>query len=120
MGSRSWQDRLRQALPPRYEKLPERYKMIARRIFAVLQAPLLSPRARWVRDSYLEHVAQERKFLFLCMARFANVNRPIDGYYMEFGCFGAGTMRLAYDNFHYLTCLLVSFVCVAAPRPSAA
>jgi hypothetical protein len=102
MGSRSWQDRLRQALLPRYEKLPERYKVIARRIFAVLQGPLLSPRARWVRDSYLEHVAQERKYLFLCMARFANVNRPIDGYYMEFGCFGAGTMRLAYDNFHHL------------------
>lgn len=35
-------------------------------------------------------------------ARFLNINRPIGGYYFEFGCHGAFTMRTAWDTFHRL------------------
>ncbi|MDD1529851.1 hypothetical protein C7U92_07065 [Bradyrhizobium sp. WBOS7] len=98
----NWQDRLRASLLPTYQSLPSGTKRLARRIFALLQGPLFSARTRWVRSTYLRHIARERKYLFLCMARFANVNRPIKGYYMEFGCFGGNTMRLAYDSFHHL------------------
>ena len=38
----------------------------------------------------------------MSIARFAHVNRPIDGYYMEFGCHEANTMRKAYDCFRHL------------------
>ena len=98
----NWQDRLRTFLLPTYEGLPAGAKQLARRVFAVLQGPLFSARARWVRFTYLRHITREREYLFLCMARYANVNRPIKGYYMEFGCFGANTMRQAYDSFHHL------------------
>jgi O-methyltransferase len=102
MHSTNWQGRLRQALLPGYQKLPGGTKSIARRVFAVLQGPLFSKRGRWLRYTYARHITEERKYLFLCIARFANVNRPIEGYYMEFGCFEANTMRLAYDTFHHL------------------
>jgi hypothetical protein len=36
------------------------------------------------------------------VARYAVINRPIDGYYFEFGCHSATTMRMAYDSFHHL------------------
>ncbi|WP_198135162.1 TylF/MycF/NovP-related O-methyltransferase [Rhodopseudomonas palustris] len=69
--------------------------------FRMLQISRLSARGRWLR-TYARHIDAEREYLFLCIARFANVNRPIEGYYMEFGCFSAKTMRLAYDSFHHL------------------
>jgi O-methyltransferase len=102
MSLPNWQDRLRSVLLPRYRKLPDGLRECARKAFAVLQGPLLSPRARWVKYTYHKNLTDERKNLFLQMARFANVNRPINGYYMEFGCFTGGTMRLAYDSFHHL------------------
>jgi hypothetical protein len=38
----------------------------------------------------------------MSIARFAHINRPIDGYYMEFGCHEANTMRRAFDCFRHL------------------
>ena len=102
MQSQNWQGRLRRALLPYYQNLPEGTKSLARKLFGVLQGPLFSARGRWLRYTYSRHIIAERRYLFLCMARFANVNRPIEGYYMEFGCFEANTMRLAYDSFHHL------------------
>ena len=34
-------------------------------------------------------------------ARFMNINRPIKGYYFEFGCNEANTFRMAYNTFKY-------------------
>jgi O-methyltransferase len=38
----------------------------------------------------------------MSIARFAHINRPIEGCYFEFGCHEANTMRLAWDCFHHL------------------
>jgi hypothetical protein len=38
----------------------------------------------------------------LSIADFCRINRPIDGYYFEFGCYGANTMRMAWDHFHWM------------------
>lgn len=38
----------------------------------------------------------------MSIARYAHINRPIEGYYFEFGSHEANTMRLAYDAFHHL------------------
>ena len=38
----------------------------------------------------------------MSIARFANINRPIVGAYMEYGCHEGNTMRMAWDNFRWL------------------
>lgn len=63
--------------------------------------PLLASR-RWVREEYTHFSRLEKKRLFLSIARFAHINRPLTGYYMEFGCHEANTMRLAWDTFRHL------------------
>jgi hypothetical protein len=63
--------------------------------------PWLAAR-RWVRDEYTAFGQAERKRIMLSIARFAHINRPITGYYFEFGCHEANTMRLAWDCFHHL------------------
>lgn len=61
-----------------------------------------SPGARWTRDVYSAFGRSQRQYIFLSLARFLNINRPISGYYFEFGCNGAHTMRMAWDAFHHL------------------
>lgn len=51
----------------------------------------------------------ERARMFLAISRFARINRPIDGYYMEFGCHGANTMRMAWKHFGYLGWDFIAF-----------
>jgi hypothetical protein len=36
------------------------------------------------------------------ISRFAHINRPIEGYYFEFGSHEANSMRMAWDCFQYL------------------
>jgi hypothetical protein len=43
-----------------------------------------------------------RRDLFLSLAVHCYQNRPLEGYYFEFGCHGARTMRLAWEAFHAL------------------
>ena len=38
----------------------------------------------------------------MSIARFLHINRPIPGYYFEFGCNEANTMRKAWDHFEHL------------------
>lgn len=59
-------------------------------------------RQRWLDKEYERYGLETRKRLFLAIARFSNINRPIDGYYFEFGSHGGNTMRMAYDAFHHL------------------
>ena len=40
--------------------------------------------------------------MFLSIARFGHINRPMAGYYFEFGCHEANTMRMAHRHFRHL------------------
>ncbi len=59
-------------------------------------------KARWMRDEYDRFRTEARKRIFMSIAVFCHHNQPINGYYFEFGCHGARTMRMAYDAFHVL------------------
>lgn len=59
-------------------------------------------RRRVQRKKYWDFHIKNHEMLMLSIANYAFVNRPIDGYYMEFGCCSAVTMRLAWDNFHWI------------------
>lgn len=85
-----------------YKKLPDKVRIVIKNIFdRVPFTPLFSKRS-WVRNRYTQFGLDQREYVFLSCARFANINRPIDGYYFEFGCHGANTMRMAWRNFRYL------------------
>jgi O-methyltransferase len=64
--------------------------------------PEARARQRWLEQVYDPFRERMRRDLFLSLAVFCNQNRPEAGYYFEFGCHGARTMRLAYDAFHSL------------------
>jgi O-methyltransferase len=57
---------------------------------------------KWVKDEYMAFAYKNMEYLFLSIARFAHINRPIDGYYMEFGSHEGRTMRLAWRHFRHL------------------
>lgn len=59
-------------------------------------------RYRWIRDEYVEFGQRQRRDLFLSIARYHHINRPMPGYYFEFGSHGANTMRMAWDSFRHL------------------
>src|SRR5712672_3665376 len=56
----------------------------------------------WVTDEYMRFAHDNMRSLFLSIARFAHINRPIEGYYFEFGSHEARTMRLAWRHFYHL------------------
>lgn len=68
--------------------------------------------ARWRRNSYWPYVWGERERIFLAIARHWLLNSApaqatkhsrsdADGYYFEFGCYGAKSMRMAHDTFRH-------------------
>lgn len=57
---------------------------------------------QWVSGAYSPFGMAERERIILSICRFCHINRPIDGYYMEFGCHEAKTMRLAWRHTQYL------------------
>lgn len=57
---------------------------------------------RWVTREYMGFAHDNMRYLFLSVARFAHINRPIDGYYFEFGSHEGRTMRLAWRHFQHL------------------
>jgi hypothetical protein len=52
---------------------------------------------------------ENRKSFFLSAARYLHINRPIEGYYFEFGCNEANTFRMAYDYFKFFNLTYVAF-----------
>jgi O-methyltransferase len=64
--------------------------------------PDLSERARWIRGTYTRFGLSERERLLLGIARFCQINRPLNGYYFEFGCHSGQTMRLAWRHSRHL------------------
>lgn len=59
-------------------------------------------RIAWVKNKYFKFGQSERERIFLSIARYAHINRPIKGYYFEFGSNEGNTFRKAWDNFNYL------------------
>jgi O-methyltransferase len=59
-------------------------------------------RQAWLWNEYRAHAQGQRKHMFLSIARFCHINRPIPGYYFEFGCHSGNTMRMAWDSFRWL------------------
>jgi hypothetical protein len=59
-------------------------------------------RERWMESEYDAFRAESRRRIFLSIAVFCHQNQPIDGYYFEFGCHKARTMRMAWDAFHVI------------------
>lgn len=57
---------------------------------------------RWLETDYTAFGIANMRCIFLSIARFAHINRPIDGYYMEFGSHEGRTMRLAWQHFQHL------------------
>lgn len=51
---------------------------------------------------YLPFAMEQRERIFIATSRFAHINRPIRGYYFEFGCHGANTMRMAWKHTRHL------------------
>ena len=76
-------------------------------LHALSHIPVLNRRPpfdhiRWTREEYTRFARERHQFIFMSIARFAHINRPIRGYYMEFGCNEGNTMRMAWDAFHGL------------------
>ena len=88
-----------------FSMLPE---ILQRQIRFILQIrshiPFTAAQRRyyWIGSHYWQFGQSERRKIFLSMARFFHINRPMTGYYFEFGSHEANTMRMAYDNFRYL------------------
>lgn len=57
---------------------------------------------RFQKKEYTDFSYAGRKMIMRSAANYAFINRPIDGYYMEFGVCGATTFRMAYDIFSHL------------------
>lgn len=88
-----------------YAALPGYLKRVARAAYYLPESiPFTrsNQRKNWVRNVYTEFGLEQRRNIFLSIARFCVINRPIDGYYFEFGCHEANTMRLAYECFRHL------------------
>jgi O-methyltransferase len=56
----------------------------------------------WLDGPHEAFRARARQDIFMSISIFCFHNQPIDGYYFEFGCHKARTMRLAWDTFHSL------------------
>jgi O-methyltransferase len=82
--------------------LPPALRDIARRLRDGLPLWALTRKGRWIRQEYWKFGQDQRSFVFMSIARFLHINRPVPGYYFEFGCNEANTMRMAWDHFQYL------------------
>jgi len=64
--------KLRDALPPKVRD--------------ALPFWLFSRKGRWGRREYWQFGQDQRSFVFMSITRFLHINRPVPGYYFEFGC----------------------------------
>ena len=85
-----------------YRILPNRVQRVAQIIWKSVPWTRAAIHSKWVRGTYVEFGRQQRRQIFLSTARFLHINRPITGYYFEFGCNEANTMRMAWDAFRHL------------------
>jgi hypothetical protein len=86
-----------------HRRLPQGVQDLTRKLWHASDSFLpQGKRTRWIKDHYTAFGQGERRRIFLSIARFLHINRPIPGYYFEFGCNEANTMRMAWDAFHHL------------------
>lgn len=85
-----------------YRRLPSKYRKTVGRTYSKLPWSFDRKRERWIRKTYSSFGQESRREIFLSISRFCVINRPIEGYYFEFGSHEAKTMRMAYDTFRYL------------------
>ena len=64
-------------------------------MFSLKNPSAKKSRKWWVENEYTPFGQAQKKYIFMSIARFCHINRPIKGHYFEFGCHGANTMRLA-------------------------
>lgn len=68
-----------------------------------LRLLLRKPRRKdWIRKHYTPYALNQKLNIFMSIARYSRINRPIKGDYFEFGSHGANTIRMAWDCFHHL------------------
>jgi hypothetical protein len=67
-----------------------------------MSGPWKEDKESWMERVYHPFRERMRRDLFLSLAVYCYQNRIAEGYYFEFGCHGARTMRLAWDAFHAL------------------
>lgn len=89
-------------------------KRLARSALKVLPSPaqqvvqiVRNPMPHFSARRQTRFANSEREYVFQCIERFCRINRPIRGYYMEFGCHSGTTMRMAWRHtkqfdWHYL------------------
>lgn len=87
------------ALRSLFRMLPSGIQEFARRIRRRIP---LTAAERWVRRDYTPFAFEERARVFRSITRFLHINRPVTGYYLEFGSHEANTMRMAWDSFRHL------------------
>src|SRR5437764_14063805 len=90
-----------------------------------LQELSLSPeerKQRWIHGPHEAFRAKARRNIFMSISIFCFHNQPLNGYYFEFGCHKARTMRLAWDCFHsrydWTYVAFDSFECLPGMDPS--
>lgn len=83
-----------------FRALPEAVRTPVRNGYEKLARIFPAHRARdsWLRNEYSRFAMDQRERIFLAASRFAHINRPLEGYYFEFGCHGANTMRMAWKH----------------------
>lgn len=74
-------------------------KFLFKKVFFLSKASKLE---RFVKNKYVPFALSQRKSIFMSIARFATINRPINGMYMEFGSHEGNTMRMAWDTFNLM------------------
>jgi O-methyltransferase len=85
-----------------YHALPRSGKKLAVDVWTSFPWTKAAKHAKWVKEVYVEFGHRQRREIFLSAARFLHINRPVEGYYFEFGCNSANTVRMAWDSFQYL------------------
>lgn len=82
--------------------LPTPVLDMLRNVRSALPLWRLTRKGRWIRSSYWQFGQDQRGFVFMSIARFLHINRPVTGYYFEFGCNEANTVRKAWSHFEHL------------------
>ncbi len=80
-----------------YDHLPPPLKAHVRKLRYKIP---ITKAERWARWEYMPFATEQRRMIYMSTARFLHLNRPVTGYYMEFGSHEANTMRMAWDCFH--------------------
>lgn len=99
------QNMLKYRLRQLFIRFPVPLQNVLRRIVRLNEyIPFTSAYAKrqFLKRVYMKRITDDRLYIFSSISRFCVANRPIQGYYFEFGCHSAGTMRMAYDHFRHL------------------